>query len=91
MSLDTTLRCSDCGGAMVVSFAECLERGWPKCCHGTMTLVETTAEIEKAVDDLVDLDSCLFCGCTTERACEGGCWWVAPGICSGCADLAVVG
>lgn len=25
---------------------------------------------------------CRFCGCTDERACPGGCAWVAPGVCS---------
>lgn len=25
---------------------------------------------------------CVMCGCTQERACAGGCAWMAPGICS---------
>lgn len=25
---------------------------------------------------------CVMCGCTDERACAGGCRWIAPGICS---------
>lgn len=28
---------------------------------------------------------CLSCGCTDSVACEGGCWWAAPGLCSRCA------
>ena len=25
---------------------------------------------------------CVLCGCTDERACEAGCSWIEPGICS---------
>jgi hypothetical protein len=25
---------------------------------------------------------CVMCGCTEERACVGGCYWLSPGICS---------
>lgn len=25
---------------------------------------------------------CVMCGCTQSRACEGGCYWISPGICS---------
>jgi hypothetical protein len=28
---------------------------------------------------------CKKCGCTTERACEGGCYWFALDLCSRCA------
>lgn len=27
---------------------------------------------------------CVRCGCTDDRACKGGCSWVAPGFCSVC-------
>lgn len=27
---------------------------------------------------------CRKCGCTENRACEGGCYWVEPGLCSQC-------
>lgn len=27
---------------------------------------------------------CRHCGCTDDRACPGGCWWVAPEACSSC-------
>lgn len=41
-----------------------------------------------------DLDSvrlsitpaCRVCGCTDDEACEGGCHWVEPGLCSACQD-----
>lgn len=29
--------------------------------------------------------ACRVCGCTEERACEGGCSWVEPDLCSACA------
>jgi hypothetical protein len=28
--------------------------------------------------------SCAVCGCTDDRACEGGCHWVGPNLCSAC-------
>lgn len=28
---------------------------------------------------------CRVCGCTDERACPGGCWWVEVDLCSRCA------
>lgn len=28
--------------------------------------------------------ACRVCGCTDDRACEGGCWWVEVGLCSAC-------
>ena len=31
--------------------------------------------------------SCTRCGCTEDCACEGGCWWVEPGLCSSCAEV----
>jgi hypothetical protein len=34
---------------------------------------------------------CERCGCATVEACEGGCHWVAPGICSRCAKPALPG
>ena len=32
---------------------------------------------------------CIYCGCTEDRACPGGCHWVDRrlAICSACADL----
>ena len=29
--------------------------------------------------------SCRKCGCTDERACPNGCWWVEADLCSRCA------
>lgn len=33
-------------------------------------------------------DVCVVCGCSDTRACPGGCFWVAPGLCSRCAGSA---
>ena len=30
-------------------------------------------------------DVCRHCGCTEFDACDGGCFWVAPGLCSACS------
>lgn len=29
---------------------------------------------------------CMFCGCTDDNACPGGCSWAAPNVCSRCID-----
>jgi hypothetical protein len=31
--------------------------------------------------------TCKVCGCTDTRACEGGCWWVGPELCSRCGKV----
>jgi len=28
--------------------------------------------------------TCRICGCTDSKACEGGCSWATPGICTKC-------
>lgn len=30
-------------------------------------------------------DRCRVCGCTDLSACDGGCFWVEPGLCSQCS------
>jgi hypothetical protein len=40
-----------------------------------------------APDDFDSDQVCMFCGCTDENACPGGCSWVAPGVCSRCAGI----
>ncbi|WP_437279319.1 ParB/RepB/Spo0J family partition protein [Sorangium sp. So ce375] len=32
-------------------------------------------------------EACAVCGCTEAAACEGGCCWVAPALCSVCGSL----
>jgi hypothetical protein len=34
----------------------------------------------------LELEECVICGCTEDHACEEGCHWVAPGLCSACAE-----
>lgn len=29
---------------------------------------------------------CRVCGCTWNNACESGCYWIEPDLCSMCAD-----
>jgi hypothetical protein len=35
--------------------------------------------------------TCRVCGCTDEKACDGGCSWTEPDLCSTCAGLAIIG
>lgn len=30
--------------------------------------------------------TCMFCGCTDNNACSGGCSWIEPNVCSRCKD-----
>lgn len=30
---------------------------------------------------------CDVCGCTDERACAGGCYWIADSLCSNCGVI----
>lgn len=47
---DTTCKCATCGREQRVSFAYCLENGWPECCSLTMWAVGADPEvIEKAI------------------------------------------
>lgn len=32
---------------------------------------------------------CRLCGCTDDRACPGGCYWVTAELCSACASSCV--
>jgi hypothetical protein len=33
-----------------------------------------------------EIRRCSECGCTDLRACRGGCFWVAPNLCSKCLE-----
>jgi hypothetical protein len=32
---------------------------------------------------------CKRCGCSSQDPCEGGCYWVEPGLCSACASAPI--
>lgn len=51
-----------------------------------LKLVE--ALVEEPEGNVVDTSggTCSKCGCTDERACIGGCAWVAERLCSSCQD-----
>jgi hypothetical protein len=36
--------------------------------------------------DVWPVRACRVCGCTDDRACPGGCWWVEADLCSSCAS-----
>lgn len=42
---------------------------------------------QKYILERVDAEPvCRVCGCTQDNACPGGCYWVAPDLCSACAE-----
>lgn len=40
----------------------------------------------RQVATLLGEQACRECGCCNSWACEGGCWWVEPDLCSACAE-----
>jgi hypothetical protein len=56
---------------------------------------EDLGEMIEECNKLLEEDSpqqekrrCRVCGCTDDHACPGGCYWVAPDLCSACASAA---
>lgn len=51
-------------------------------------MVDTRTKKEKAADagagPVFDVRKCRVCGCTDDRACVGGCFWVEEDLCSAC-------
>lgn len=49
---------------------------------------EAREAIERLAARLADAwpSRCRVCGCTDDRACPGGCWWVADDLCSACGS-----
>lgn len=43
------------------------------------------SSIDVALGQKVAAGVCRVCRCTDDHACEGGCWWVTPDLCSACA------
>lgn len=54
--------------------------------HYAAALAYATPAPEQRVFDPEPVATCRVCGCTDDRACEGGCWWVEPDLCSTCAS-----
>jgi hypothetical protein len=50
------------------------------------SLLPTTVATLAEGPDLAALGirACRVCGCTLESACDGGCYWVGPDLCSRC-------
>jgi hypothetical protein len=42
---------------------------------------------EEDSESLFDEQKCRVCGCTNDHACEDGCCWVEPDLCSRCAEM----
>lgn len=47
-----------------------------------MIPVDGAGEVDQP--DLIEFGKCRVCGCTDFNACPGGCFWVAPDLCSVC-------
>lgn len=60
----------------------------PKDVISRVTALGAQGGIDQVLLELVR--TCHVCGCTDERACFGGCWWVnddgTPDLCSSCED-----
>ncbi len=70
LSLDTPFRDQPVDGITARDFATALE------------VQDELARQERINAGLED--ACRMCGCSATRACEGGCIWVEPDLCSRC-------
>ena len=52
-----------------------------------ITMEAAEARLKEMELEVFSLEQkCRVCGCTWDNACEGGCYWVEPDLCSACAD-----
>lgn len=82
----TTWTCGSCGKTTDgrSGLDDAMDCFCPRCprCGG---LTDGPADGEECICDMGDdARACANCGCTDERACDGGCWWVAEDLCSAC-------
>lgn len=50
------------------------------------TVPPVKASPQATVSEDHKVRSCRVCGCTDDHACESGCYWVEPDLCSACVD-----
>ncbi|MFA5376408.1 MAG: hypothetical protein WC455_11745 [Dehalococcoidia bacterium] len=51
---------------------------------------EVLKVLEAVTGERDDDNTCVVCGCTDDRACQEGCFWIARGLCSACVDKAIL-
>jgi hypothetical protein len=89
--------CGPCGGSgtltpgFVEQLADDLDRIYANLLEAQSPSGEETEEelIEDSIEriqNLMESRRCRVCGCTDERACEVGCEWVGPNLCSACEE-----
>jgi hypothetical protein len=57
-------------------------RGHPRPKRAQVAMIRKV--VARARATMSFLPVCAVCGCTDEHACEGGCAWIAPNLCSKC-------
>jgi hypothetical protein len=50
-------------------------------------LDELQLQLARGLDIAGGGSSCTDCGCTDNGACDDGCYWVKPGLCSSCVEV----
>lgn len=87
-------RCTDSNGyleSMDAIFGDRKDEDWNKALEIADELLDKYMhDREKLSKILCHLQKekmkCIFCGCTDDHACPGGCSWAAPNVCSQCTD-----
>lgn len=87
-------RCTETGDYLTsadVMFGDRKDEDWNKALKIADELLDKYMhDREKLSEILCHLQKekmkCMFCGCTADHACPGGCSWAAPNVCSRCTD-----
>jgi hypothetical protein len=74
---------------IIAAIAEVMKRAEPAACANCLAplgelnlILSPKREPRGYACTSCDAKVCTVCGCTDNRACNGSCHWVAPGICS---------
>jgi hypothetical protein len=84
-------------GTISVAFLEHKELDWGYFKELVVTMERgelfSNVDLEGESEKIVQLNTnvppdrtCSVCGCTPDRACPGGCFWVKENLCSSCAS-----
>jgi hypothetical protein len=86
-----TSRLSETGEELMVPYEQLSEEAKNLDRATVLAVLEapTFAAAYQPVPEPSDVRRCRYCGCTDDRGCRVGCWWVEEDLCSACAQPSV--